>query len=331
MDVHFTVIVASLDRAHLLAGTLQALRQQVVPDGLTWETIVVDNGSVDDTPSVVAGFSETPGPPVRRVLEPVRGLSRARNRGIAEARGGIIAFTDDDVLPPPGWVAGVAAAMDRWSADGLGGRILPLWEVPPPAWLEHDPALLGYLSVLIATKPRLFKPAAVPQVWGANMAFRRSVFAAIGGFDERLGLNGDQLFRGEDTDLVGRALRHGLRVAYDPDVVVHHRIAAARMQRAYLRRLAFADGQSRAIRGDIRGDSRRGRRFLGARLRLYRVPLSVASWASRRLRGHPDAFRDELRWRSDAGQLTASWRLTIGRPRLRDPADAPVAMPPPTR
>jgi GT2 family glycosyltransferase len=325
MDVRLSVIVASLDRAHLLTGTLEALERQVVPGDLEWETIVVDNGSVDDTPSVVAAFAATWRVPLRRVVEPIRGLSRARNRGIAEARGSIIAFTDDDVLPPRDWVAGIVAAIDRWDADGLGGRILPRWEAPPPPWLEHDPAMLGHLSILIATKPRVFEPPAQPQVWGANMAFRRSVFEAIGGFDERLGLRGRQLFRGEDTEFAARAMRHGFRVAYDPEVVVHHRIGPERMRRSYLRRLAFHAGQSRAIT-----DHADGRRFLGARLGLYRVPLRMATWGWRRARRRRGAFGHELRWRSDLGQLVASWRMALTRPPRAEAADVRAAVPPPT-
>ena len=326
MDVRVSVVVASLDRAHLLAGTLEALEQQAVPDGLAWETIVVDNGSVDDTPSVVAAFAATSRVSIRHVVEPVRGLSRARNRGVAEARGAIVAFTDDDVLPRVDWVAAVAAAMDRWKADGVGGRILPRWEMPPPAWLEHDPDLLGHLSILIAAKPRLFEAPVAPQVWGANMAFRRSVFEAIGGFDERLGLHGRHLLRGEDTELAARATRRGLRVAYDPDVIVYHRIGPERMRRSYLRRIAFASGESRAISEDGQG----GRRFLGARVGLYRVPLRIARWAWRRARGRRGAFRHELRWRSDLGQLAASWRLALVRRTPAEPMDVPAALPPTT-
>ena len=125
VTIQVSVVIGTCNRAHLLKGTLEALASQVVPTCLKWEIVAVDNNSRDATAQVVAAFSKTTATPVRYVFEPEPGVSRARNRGIKEARGSIIAFTDDDVLPAPDWIAQLLAAFDRWNAHGVGGRILP--------------------------------------------------------------------------------------------------------------------------------------------------------------------------------------------------------------
>jgi len=115
--VDATVLVATYNRGHLLPGTLAALESQLVPDDLTWEILVVDNNSRDRTREAVASFAGAANVPVRYVLESQQGLSHARNRGVREAHGAVIAFTDDDVLPAPDWLASIAKAFAKWEAD----------------------------------------------------------------------------------------------------------------------------------------------------------------------------------------------------------------------
>src|SRR6476661_3558101 len=122
-----SVVVATYDRARLLGATLEALAAQRVPAGLDWEIVVVDNASRDGTAELIRWFAKGSPVPVRAAFEARQGVSHARNRGIAEARGAILAFTDDDVTPAKDWVAEISASMDRWKAQGVGGRILPQW------------------------------------------------------------------------------------------------------------------------------------------------------------------------------------------------------------
>ncbi len=301
-----SVVVATYNRARLLQGTLEALAAQEVPRSLSWEIVVVDNNSSDSTPQLVAAFAKTTSIPVQSVFEPRQGLSRARNRGVREARGSILAFCDDDVLPAADWVAGIAAAIDRWDAHGVGGRILPRWESPPPRWLTGNWRLLRRLSIMDFEGSRLLALplARQPQVWGANMAFRRDLFDRLGGFDPRRGMAGPRLFRGEESDLIDRALELGLRIAYDGSLTVYHRIGSDRMEKDYFRRLAFDSAQ-----GDARATAvGRGRSFLRAPLSSYpRAFLSFWKWAALRLLRRPGAFDQELRWLGWVGTLTGYW------------------------
>ena len=309
MTIQVSVIIATFNRAGLLPGILGALASQEAPPSLGWEIVVVDNNSSDSTPDVVTSFSRTATIPVRYVFEPGQGLSRARNRGVREARGSILAFTDDDVLPAPDWIAQVVAAIDRWGAHGVGGRILPRWEAPPPSWITGNWRLLRRLSIMDFDQSRLLALPLErkPQVWGANMAFRRELLDRVGGFDPRLGMLGHRLFRSEEFDLVERALRLGLRIAYDPALTVYHRIGSDRMRKSYFRRLEFdsAHGDARAARV-VAAPS-----LFGAPLSIYRrVFMDFWKWVILRLLRRPGAFDQELLWLWWAGTITGYWSRT---------------------
>jgi glycosyltransferase involved in cell wall biosynthesis len=312
MRMQVSVVIGTFNRAHLLKGTLEALASQEVPDSLKWEILVIDNNSSDITAQVVAAFSKTTATLVRYVFEPRQGLSHARNRGIAEARGSIIAFTDDDVLPAPDWIPQLAAAIDRWNAHGVGGRILPRWDTVPPRWLTDRRHLLDRLAIMDSEASRLLALPleARPQVWGANMAFRRELFERVGGFDPRLGIVGTKLFRDEEIDLINRALEGGLRIAYDAALTVFHRIGADRMRKAYFRKLMFDHAQVGArIEPAITG-----RAFLGAPLWLYRAVLTdFRRWMGLALLRRPEAFDQHLAWLSSAGRLSGYWKVGLAR------------------
>ena len=311
MNIQVSVVIGTYDRARLLEGTLQALAAQEVPDALKWEIVVVDNNSGDTTAQVVAAFSKSTPTPVRYVLERLQGIAHARNRGVREARGEILAFTDDDVLPEPDWIARVASAIDRWNADGVGGRILPKWETAPPRWLAENRNLLARLAIMDFESGQLLvlPLAAEPQVWGANMAFRREALEKVGTFDPRLGVVGRKLYRGEETDLIERALKLGLKIAYDPALTVFHRIGTDRVRKAYFRKLFFDAGQGRALMSPV--DGRRS--LLGAPLALYRLPISVLKWAGLQLLGRPAALEQQFGCCWLAGQLSGYWSRSARR------------------
>lgn len=312
MTMQVSVVVGTYNRAHLLKGTLEALASQEVPSSLTWEIIIVDNNSRDTTAQVVTAFSKTTATPLRYVFEPQQGLSHARNRGIKEARGSIIAFTDDDVLPAPDWIVQVAAAIDRWNAHGVGGRILPRWEALPPRWLTDNRRLLNRIAIMDFEESCLLTLPleAQPQVWGANMAFRRELFERVGDFDPRRGIVGKKLFRSEDTDLINRALEHGLKIAYDAALTVVHRIGSDRMRKAYFRRLMFDDAHVGARTNPVSS----GRSFLGAPLWSYRLALTdFWKWVGLVLLRRPGTFDQQLTWLSSAGTLSGYWKVGLAR------------------
>ncbi len=247
--VDVSVIVPTYNRARLLHDTFAALFVQQTPPGLSWEIIIVDNNSRDSTRALVSAVTGQAPAPVRYLFEPHQGKSRAINAGIKEARGSIIALTDDDVSPAPDWVATAATVLDRWGADGAGGRILPRWEAEPPAWLLRSERLCDHLSIMefAGPSPLSLPGTRYPQVWGANMILRRAVVLELGGFDVTLGPVGDRRYCEEDCDVVRRMLQAGHRIAYDPALTVYHRIPLARLRRGHFRRIVWDKAEGQAL------------------------------------------------------------------------------------
>lgn len=235
-----TVIIATRNRAALLASTLDALIRQEDP-GEPVEILVVDNGSGDDTPAVVSDAAARATARVIYLREDRPGKSHALNTAVAHARGDLIVLTDDDVVPGERWLREYRRAFDETGADYAAGRIVPLWESTPPAWMS--PALHGVLSIPDGGSRRLLLGAGADVMpIGCNMAVRRHAIDRIGGWDPDLGKLEGTLRTGEDHDFALRLTAAGLAGVYVPEAVVQHRVPADRLRQAYVRRWFFENG-----------------------------------------------------------------------------------------
>lgn len=257
-----SVIVCTYQRADSLNDTLAALKRLCVPDGLGVEFIVVDNNSADHTRQVVEAFQAN-WPALRYEFEPAQGLSHARNRGIAVARGDTILFTDDDVLPERDWLEEITRGLQAHEADACGGYIAPIWEIPPPAWLTER--FYGFLAVRTDSEDDypIDSPSRAP--FGANMAFRKTVFDRVGLFDTERGRKGKVLASGEDGEMFERILGAGLKAVFLGRARVHHKVESFRMTKAYLRRWRRQTSQNLALSRGLPG----GRRILNIPLYLF--------------------------------------------------------------
>lgn len=257
-----SVIVCTYQRADSLRDTLGALRRLQIPGGRSLEVIVVDNNSADRTREVVREW-QGGWPELRYEFEGAQGLSHARNHGIAAARGDIILFTDDDVLPESDWLVRTVEGLERYDADACGGYIAPIWEAPPPSWLTER--FYGFLAVRtdsVEDYP-IDSPSRAP--FGANMAFRRSVFDKVGLFDTERGRKGKVLASGEDGEMFERILGAGLKAVFLGKSKVRHKVEAFRMTKRYLRRWRQQTSQNLAISRGMPGD----RRILNIPLYLF--------------------------------------------------------------
>jgi GT2 family glycosyltransferase len=146
------------------------------------------------------------------------------------------------------------------------------------------------------------------------MAFRRELFERIAGFDPRFGGVGTRLFRGEELELINRALQRSLKIVYDPAVMVLHRIGAERTRRPYFRKLIFD-----AAEGEARAEPRTsGYSFLGAPVWRYRVAFAdFWEWVSLLLLRRPEAFDRQLDWLSSLGRLSGYWKSALERRMMR--------------
>jgi GT2 family glycosyltransferase len=211
-----SVAICTRERPDDLRRTLHAVAALA---GTPRDVLVVDNApATDATRTVVNDF-----PGVRYVLEPRRGLNAARNRALREASADIVAFTDDDAAPEPGWLDALCRNFQDRRIVCATGLTLPR-ELDTPAqelFEEHCSFARGF-------RRRVFdgvsdNPLAVGPIGaGANMGVRRTLVLDLGGFDERLDA-GMPTRSGGDHEMFVRMLSRGHQIAYDPAAVSWHR------------------------------------------------------------------------------------------------------------
>lgn len=205
MPPAISVVVATHRRAAMLPRLVAALAAQEVDGG--FEAVIVDDASPDatwDTLTALVASSPFPLVPVRMARNV--GPAAARNAGWRRARAPVVAFTDDDCVPQPGWLAALVAAVAA-GADLAQGRT-----VPHPAQLHRR---RGFYRTIETTAETGFYET-------CNIAYRREVLERLGGFDERF-----RLPYGEDTDLAWRAKEAGCRSAFVPEALVWHEVFAS--------------------------------------------------------------------------------------------------------
>ena len=242
--VNITVLICTYNRQQSLARALDSIAKSILPTSLTWEILVVDNNSSDQTREVIKEFCGRFPERFRYLLEPHQGKSYALNAGIGESRGEVIAFVDDDVTVEPTWLHNLAAPILSGEYVGSGGRILMEREYSPPAWLPlNDQRSLAPLVVFdLGTHAcDLAEPP-----FGTNMAFRRSLFDQYGGFRTDLGPRPGSEIRSEDTEFGWRLLAAGERLSYEGSAVVYHEVPKHRLTKSYFLAWFFAKG-----RGDV--------------------------------------------------------------------------------
>jgi glycosyltransferase involved in cell wall biosynthesis len=240
--MNLSVILCTYNRARLLDKALGSLEQTRQPAALSWELLLVDNNSGDDTRAVVDAAISRGILPCRYLFEPRQGKSNALNTGIAEAKGNILAFTDDDVTFDAGWLGAIWKPFDDPRCLGVGGQIIPVWSTPRPSWYSETGPYALMTAIIRYQFGDQLKPVETPP-WGANMAFRRDAFTRYGNFDPLLGPMGTTLMRGEDVVLGRRMLEAGERLLYVPDAIVYHPVEPQRLRKAYFRAYYYQHGR----------------------------------------------------------------------------------------
>lgn len=234
-----TVAIPTYNRADRLRETLAGVTRQEFPPG-EYEILVIDNNSPDATAAAVEAFAAA-APAPRRIVETRQGLDFARNRAIAEARGDIIVFADDDILVRPDWLAELILPFDRSTDIGaVGGEVIPVFPDGRPDWIKewHGP---------LAFRPDAGPLGAGQSPMGANLAIRRSIFAEIGVFHTALDRSAGNYFSGGDAEMVRRIRASGRQVWFAPAAAVRHQMPASRTTFRYAARHAFDSARSRVI------------------------------------------------------------------------------------
>jgi glycosyltransferase involved in cell wall biosynthesis len=207
-----SVIVCTYNRAHRLEQTLKSLQEMANPVNSPWEIIIVDNNSSDNTERIIHKFINESGLNSKYAIERRPGLSHARNTGIQQANGNIIAFTDDDCIVDRHWIMFISKEFQSdASIAGLGGRVELYNQADRPVSIRVYKEKMIFSSI-----NRLFN-----LIIGCNMAFVRSIFDEVGMFDADFG-TGARFASAEDSDFLYRAYKKGLKIIYSPDVLVYH-------------------------------------------------------------------------------------------------------------
>jgi len=220
-------------------------------EGLSWELIVVDNGSSDDTAAVCRRAAESfRVGELKYVEEPIPGLHAGRHRGAREAAADVVAYLDDDVEVSATWLRAFAQSFADPGVEIVGGPILPRYQVDPPAWVAATWARqpdgtewCGYLSLLKSgDAPHEIDPLFV---WGGNMAIRRSTLVRLRGFHPD-GLPWElRRYRGDgETGLSLKAVKAGIQAWHCPQALVYHDVSAERLTKDYFVRRTFLQGIS---------------------------------------------------------------------------------------
>ena len=315
---HISVVIGTYNRCELLGSSIERILGQQT-GGLRFELIVVDNNSTDHTRQVIESFAARGHAQVRYLFEGRQGVAHARNAGIAAARAPIVAFTDDDILVAPDWLATIHRAFEAHpDIDLVGGKVLPRWSSAPPAWLTPDHwSPLALLDC--GDAPLRFDSRRPRCLVTANLAVRRHVFGRIGAFMPKFQRVKDGIGSTEDHELMLRFYRRGGKSLYLPGMVVTADVQPERLTKAYHRRWHAGNGHFCALMGleEVPDDAPR---LFGAPAYMYRQGLWCArQWAAATLRARAaDAlrFENELRYRSSyirtlAGQSTATGKQRV--------------------
>lgn len=303
MATKTTILICTYNRARLLEASLESLAGIDYPKD-SWDVLLVDNNSTDSTADVVRRAAPDFPVPLRYLFEPEPGKSNALNTGLAQTDAAIVAFTDDDVRVPSDWLQQIADAFETFHCDYLGGRVLPMWETPPPSWF---PMTGGSMWAAVALLDYGHDPAPlVTRVpLGVNMAVTREAVQKVGGFNPRLGRRAGKLLGQEQREWCLRATSEGLTGFYAPGMVLQHFVPSERLTKRYFRRWFFWRGISRAVLYAETGadmEAPEQQRFnvadvphvLGVPRYLYRKAAGrLVRWIIKRLRQR-DAFQDEL-------------------------------------
>lgn len=182
---------------------------------------------------------------VRIVVSDHLGLSYARNAGVREARGEIVAFIDDDAAADKKWLEKLISNYSDPSVMGVGGNVIPVWESNRPFWFPEE---LDWI-VGCSYKGLPERRSTVRNPIGCNMSYRRKVFVLVGYFESDIGRSGNKLVSKEETEFSIRVLNKipNSRMIFEPSSIVCHKVNKSRQDLKYIWRRSFYEGVSKVL------------------------------------------------------------------------------------
>ena len=349
-----TVCVCTHNRPGYLRDCLAGLRRQTAGQN-RFTVLIVDSGSSSAARAELRELAEGhAGARLIRVDAP--GVSAARNAGAAASTTGYIAYTDDDAVPAEDWVASILAVLAVPGGHSghdahagllpgaprstgqlpiglppagcpavLGGRVLPRWEAPLPAW--WPPSLRGVLSIIEHEGQGEFRTAALPkglEPYACNMIVHVPALLAAGGFGTGIGRVGTALLSDEEVQLAWRLQDAGMSARYDSRIVVFHQIQARRLNPGWLLSRLYWQGASTVLTRRLLRAPASVWRELPRRLVITVLFAPFALWP----RSSPRCLAPRWRWAYAAGFVRAAlgWRATEAARQIGTAAPASASL-----
>ncbi|MDZ8028730.1 MAG: hormogonium polysaccharide biosynthesis glycosyltransferase HpsE [Nostoc sp. SerVER01] len=232
----FSVAIPTYNGESRLPELLERLKKQLHTENLFWEIIVVDNNSTDNTAKIVQAYQKNwqcPYP-LKYCFETKQGAAYARKKAVAEAKGKLIGFLDDDNYPISNWVAAAFSFAEKYpKAGAYGSQIHPDWEVEPPENFQRIAPFIaiterGNLPLLYEPKNRLLPPSAGlvirKQAWLESVPDKSILTGRAKG----------NMLTSEDLEMLSYIQKSGWEIWYNPEMEISHKIPSSRLQKDYL-------------------------------------------------------------------------------------------------
>jgi glucosyl-dolichyl phosphate glucuronosyltransferase len=268
---YLSVIICTYNRQKFIGACLQCLALQTLPKQY-WEVLVVDNNSTDQSATIIQNFiSNDPELPFTYIFEGQQGLSFARNRGIAESRGDVLVYIDDDVEVTPEYLQVIKDFFETHpQIAGVGGRTLPKFsEGPPPAWLNpYMTGITGTIDKGLAIKKFVGK---MKYPVGCNMIYTKQVLQQAGGFNNQLKARADDKYIFEKVSKISN------EIWYVPQAFSLHNIDADRLTFTSFKRLYTKGGNEEKIKTRGEGTASYMKKGLDLLIKLF-AGLAIWFW-----------------------------------------------------
>lgn len=247
-DILLSIIIPTRNRSSLLKKTLASISNQTASKE-SFEVIIVDNGSSDNTKDISMSFKDA-FINFKYIYKEEPGLHVGRHAGLKAAKGEILVYADDDIEALATWIEGIRESFRDPQVALVGGNNFPKYESKPPAWVEDLWTITpwgkinGIYSILDFGQERKEIPA--NYVWGCNLSIRKSILQKLGGFHPD-GMPYDLLrYRGDGECAVTRSISkmENYRTDFNPRASIYHFVSEDRMKLDYVYKRGFAQGIS---------------------------------------------------------------------------------------
>lgn len=243
--IDFTVAIRTYNSSQMIPEILERLRSQLNIDNFSWEIIVIDNNSTDNTLQIIQNYQShwSEAYPLSCYIETKQGASFARQRAIKEARGTLIGFLDDDNFPDKNWVASAYTfGKSHPQAGAYGSQVYGKFEIEPP---ENFNRLKPFLAIIErGSEPKLYDPDNIVLPPGAGLVIRKQAW--VENVPEKMVLQGpvgkSLAAKGEDSEALLYIAKGGWEIWYNPEMCIEHQIPAWRLEKNYLLSVARGCG-----------------------------------------------------------------------------------------